>query len=122
MDREPCACLLGEPLLETAKKLEGCDFDQVPVIDITELQSDDAEKRLEIARQIRDACIRVGFFYVKGHSIPQDVIDNAFGACRSFFQLPLEEKMDVHIEKSPSFKGYESLLYSRNDPETVSGR
>ena len=64
----------------------------------------------------------MGFFYVKGHGIPEAVIDNAFQASKNFFQLPYEEKMDVHIGKSPSFKGYEGLLYSRNDPETISGK
>ena len=115
-------CMLGEPLLTTAKSLEGVDFDEVPVIDVSGIHNGDLEERLMVARQIRDACIKVGFFYVKGHGIPKDVTDKAFEASKSFFQLPYEDKMDIHIEKSPSFKGYEDPLYGRIDPGTKSGK
>lgn len=71
------------------------------------------EQRGTVAREIRDACINVGFFYgehapafqsrsfrtlaVSGHGIPPTTIDNIFSTMKTYFSLPLETKMKVAI-------------------------
>ncbi len=114
--------LLGETLLQTAKKLESADFEEVPVIDLAGLTSGDINDRLDVAREVRDACIRVGFFYIKGHGVPQEVIERVFEASKNFFSLPDEDKMEVYVTKNESFKGYEDIHYGAVDPQTKGGK
>jgi isopenicillin N synthase-like dioxygenase len=49
----------------------------------------------------------VGFFYLKNHGIPQDVIDNVFDASRRFHAMPVEEKQKLAFNDSEGWKlGY----------------
>lgn len=41
------------------------DFDNIPIIDLAPMSSPNIEERKELAKQIYDACSRVGFFYIK---------------------------------------------------------
>ncbi|KAG8957092.1 hypothetical protein FRC03_010554 [Tulasnella sp. 419] len=77
----------------------------------------DPQIKLDIAKRIRDACISVGFFYVKNHNVPDEVIDRTMDQAKRFFDLPLEEKMKIDIHKSKNFKGYTPLLGENTDPE-----
>jgi len=52
----------------------------------------------------------VGFFYAKGHAVPQATIDATFAAARRFFDLPLERKTAVDIAQSPNMRGYTPML------------
>ncbi|CAE6374838.1 unnamed protein product [Rhizoctonia solani] len=71
-------------------------FQSIPIIDISGL-SGDADSKAKVASEIQDACIHVGFFYVKNHGIDENVITSATNASRRFFDLSLEEKMKVGI-------------------------
>jgi isopenicillin N synthase-like dioxygenase len=94
----------------------GSAFQEVPIIDLRPDATSD-EDRLAIAEQIRDACLRVGFFYVKNHRIPDSTISRVFEETKRFFSLPLEEKMKIDVHKSSNFKGYNALLSENNNPE-----
>jgi isopenicillin N synthase-like dioxygenase len=52
------------------------------------------------ARQMRQACESVGFFYLAGHGVPQAVIDAAFRASREFHALPLEAKLRLKLNEN----------------------
>ncbi|KAF5319913.1 hypothetical protein D9611_011057 [Ephemerocybe angulata] len=91
-------------------------FKDVPVIDLAHIFSDDPSFRKGLVSQIRDACIRVGFFYVSNHGIPEEVIADALAGAKQFFALPLETKMEIENKKQPNFKGYCPLLSGNNDP------
>ncbi|KAL2682299.1 hypothetical protein Neosp_006749 [[Neocosmospora] mangrovei] len=81
-------------------------FDTIPVIDVLGIRSDDVEERSRVAAQIKDACIRVGFFYVKNHGIPEDQLQGVFKFAEAFFALPFEQKMEIFIDNSSNFRGY----------------
>src|SRR5258706_8180153 len=53
-----------------------------------------------VAAQVREASERVGFFYVKGHGVPQAVIDAAFAASREFHVLPLQDKLALTLNQN----------------------
>lgn len=42
-----------------------------------------------VARQVRHASLHVGFFYLAGHGVPQELVDAAFEASREFHAMPL---------------------------------
>ncbi|KDN45868.1 hypothetical protein RSAG8_04701, partial [Rhizoctonia solani AG-8 WAC10335] len=71
-------------------------FESIPVIDISGLFGG-IDSRAQVASAIRDACIRVGFFYVKNHGIDETVIASAVDAARRLHDLPLEEKMKLLV-------------------------
>ncbi|KAL9711268.1 hypothetical protein Ac2012v2_005808 [Leucoagaricus gongylophorus] len=90
----------------------GCDLwvGTYWIRDFKNAASRDPCVRRELADLIRDACINVGFFYLKNHGISQELIEGAINAGKSFFSLSELEKMKLDIHKSPNFKGYTPLL------------
>ncbi|KAJ2933822.1 hypothetical protein H1R20_g3278, partial [Candolleomyces eurysporus] len=92
-------------------------FTNVPVIDLSNVYTDNPTLRKELVTQVRDACIRVGFFYVSNHGIPESTIENAMDAAKRFFALPFDTKMEIESKKQPNYKGYSPLLGGNNDPE-----
>ncbi len=80
----------------------------IPVIDIGGLldrgiASADGD---EAARQIGDACRDVGFFYIQNHGIPSDHREAVFSEAKRFFELPINQKMEIHLKRSKQNRGY----------------
>jgi len=96
------------------------DFSEIPVIDLAPMAGGDSAAKQATARALREACINVGFFYIRNHGVPQSVIDDTFALCPRFFGLPLEEKMKIHVKKSVNNSGYTPLLEENTD-ETALG-
>ena len=80
---------------------------EIPVIDIGRSFSADMRDRAAVAREIRAACIGIGFFYVRGHRVPREIIDSVFAAGREFFARPMEEKLRCSTQHSPALNGFE---------------
>ena len=70
--------------------------DEVPVLDLTPLTS--GGDIVPLAARLRHACETTGFFYVRHHGVPQEVIDNVFAATRRYFDLPLHERLKMKID------------------------
>lgn len=100
-------------LAETAASVSGA-FNSIPVVNIGHAST--PEERVALAQQIRDACMKVGFFYVSSHGIPQETIDKVFSAMKTYFSLPLETKMKLYHKEVANFKGYAPALDSNIDP------
>lgn len=102
----------------------GGEFDSIPVIDLSAMVSPspdpiDLEK---LVAEIKDACMRVGFFVIKNHGIDWSIVEATFTALEEFFGLPLQTKMEYHQSKSPSFMGYEEPYYTNVDRLKKGGR
>jgi isopenicillin N synthase-like dioxygenase len=81
-------------------------FDAVPIIDITGLGSADPDERRRVAGALGQAAREVGFLYVRGHGVPQDLSDGLLAAARAVFDLPLARKLDWYIGGSVNHSGY----------------
>jgi isopenicillin N synthase-like dioxygenase len=92
-------------------------FQHIPIVDLKHLLSSEPDVRRKLADQIRDACLNVGFLYVKNHGIHEELTQDALQASKQFFSLPLETKMELDNRTTPNFKGYSALLSGNNDPE-----
>lgn len=91
-------------------------FRSIPVIDLTLSFSYSLADRQAVASQIHEACTTVGFFYIKGHGIPQNVCDDVLQLARRFFhELPQKSKDAIHMKNSKQFRGYEPASYSSVD-------
>ncbi|KAI9088974.1 hypothetical protein K1719_029253 [Acacia pycnantha] len=92
------------------------DFSCIPIIDISALiaKSDDpniAEDPAvcEVVRQLDQACREAGFFYVKGHGIPDTLLKEVKDVTRRFFQLPYEEKTKIKMTAGTGYRGYQRI-------------
>ncbi|RPD56634.1 Clavaminate synthase-like protein [Lentinus tigrinus ALCF2SS1-7] len=105
-------------LVQAAHEAESAEaFKHIPIIDLKDVSNPDPQVRKALGDQVRDACMNVGFLYVKNHGIPEENISKALQASKEFFSLPLEKKMELDITKTANFKGYNPILSSNNDPE-----
>ena len=67
----------------------------IPVIDIAPLYAEGGAGLRPVADAMREAAERVGFFYVRNHGIPKELIERAEAVSRRFFAAPLDRKLDV---------------------------
>lgn len=83
-------------------------FDAIPIIDVSDLVSGEAgpEKEAAVALQIGAACRDVGFFYVKNHGVPDEVIQKQLSESKMFFDRDSAEKKKLDISKSSVHRGY----------------
>nr|WHE05787.1 putative vittatine 11-hydroxylase [Crinum x powellii] len=100
------------PLLSSAM---GSDIKSIPIIDVARLveKSDDPnmaedEGVLEVVRQLDKAAKEAGYFYVKGHGIPESLIQGAREVTKKFFDLPKEEKSKIKMTAT-GYRGYQVL-------------
>ncbi len=82
------------------------NLDEIPIIDIEPL-IDNSNILKQTGKKIRDACKNFGFFYIKNHNIPKSHIDTLIPAIQNFFNLPLEDKIKIHIKNSKIFRTME---------------
>ena len=73
----------------------------IPLIDLSQ-QFENPDAEFSIAEQIDLACRRNGFFAVRGHGIPESIIEHCWQVSLKFFALSEKEKLKV---KMP-FTGY----------------
>jgi isopenicillin N synthase-like dioxygenase len=78
----------------------------VPVIDIGD--TSDAGRR-RAADDIHKACREIGFFTITNHGVPAKLIAAQFAAAKAFFDLPLDQRMAIHMKNSPATAGYEPI-------------
>ncbi|CAK8562449.1 unnamed protein product [Lathyrus sativus] len=92
------------------------DFSYIPIIDISPLlaKSDDPKMAqdpgvLDVVAQLDKACTQAGFFYVKGHGIPDTLLKGVRDITRTFFELPYEEKEKIKMTPANGSRGYEKI-------------
>ena len=81
----------------------------LPIIDISGLSGTETSSRLAVAKQLRQACLDKGFFYVKNHGIPEDLVARVFSESEKFFALPQDQKLALDKANSKANRGYEPL-------------
>ncbi|CAL4933140.1 unnamed protein product [Urochloa decumbens] len=89
---------------------------EIPLIDISPLvkkidEPDMANEKdlLGVVQRLDYACKGVGFFYVKGHGIPEMLMREVRDVLHKFFQLPYEEKMKIKMTRQSGYRGYQQL-------------
>ncbi|AHC24766.1 MULTISPECIES: isopenicillin N synthase family dioxygenase [Mycobacteriaceae] len=82
------------------------DFTEVPVLDIAALLDEDHPDYARSVADLGDAARRVGFAQIIGHGISSALFDDLLTATRTFFALPEQEKLKVHIGHSSNHRGY----------------
>lgn len=87
--------------------------DQIPTVDISPFITDsDSLEAARVVEELSHACSEYGFFYLKGHGVPEKQRLEIFDCIDRFVSLSDEEKMEVWVGKcmGSSFRGYEPPL------------
>lgn len=81
-------------------------FSEIPVVDVSRIFSEDFNVRLAVANEIADICKKVGFMYIKGHGIPQTLIDEVYDFSRRYHAQPSEVKMKQYVYNAEGYRGF----------------
>ena len=63
----------------------------------------------QLRERLRDVAHEVGFFYLTGHGVPDELTGRVLAAARRLFALPQADKDAVAMVHSPHFRGYTRL-------------
>ena len=94
-------------------------FQQLPLVDISPLYSDDPLERRRGAAQLGKAAREVGFFYLTGHQVPDAAIERLVSRSKAYFAQPLAEKMRHYIGHSCNHSGYVPEGEEQFDPNII---
>ena len=76
------------------------------IIDLTGLASGEQSAVRRVAAEIGRACRDVGFFYIRNHGVPEDLLSGIFDCSQAFFGAPGAEKEALSIKRSRHNRGY----------------
>lgn len=76
------------------EKPEDVALEEIPVVDFASFLNGGLTDRLAVAARIKDACRKIGFFYLINHGVPESLRRNVLDQSRRFFARPFEEKME----------------------------
>ncbi len=91
-------------------------FDTIPVIDFAAMADGSPAEKGRVAAEIRQACIRSGFFYIVNHGIDDATIEALFVEAKRFFALPIESKLKLRARDAEHLIGYVSMFEEGKDP------
>ncbi|HZB91993.1 MAG TPA: 2-oxoglutarate and iron-dependent oxygenase domain-containing protein [Stellaceae bacterium] len=72
----------------------------IPVLDFGPCFAGESGALEPLACRLREACERVGFFYIRNHGVPEALVERAFAASRRFHALPLEQKLGLRLNEN----------------------
>lgn len=70
-------------------------FGAIPQVDFSNMDSTSLEERKAIAAEVGAAFREFGFLYAVNHGISEELQADLLKVVKEFFDLPLEEKMNV---------------------------
>ena len=86
---------------------------EVRIIDLSEFEN----RKYEIADQLWNAAVEIGFFQVANHGIPQKEIQHAFGLAEQFFALPREVKAQYPLNRNAGWESKAQIRPSTKTPD-----
>lgn len=79
----------------------------LPVLDLSTFTADeDSAAAARFVDQLRATCHEVGFFYLVGHGVPDELNAALTDVSHQFFALPEAERLSIAMDNSPHFRGY----------------
>ena len=86
---------------------------EVRIIDLSDFEN----RKYEIADQLWNAAVEIGFFQVSNHGIPQKEIQHAFGLAEQFFALPREVKAQYPLNRNAGWESKAQIRPSTKTPD-----
>jgi isopenicillin N synthase-like dioxygenase len=76
----------------------------IPIVDFSKFL--DGTDQAQVANQIVDAFVNVGFVYLSGHGIPKKDIQRVYSLSMDFFNQPMEDKLTLQWKSPEANRGY----------------
>ena len=70
----------------------------IPLIDLTQARVGGEAGKRQVSNEIDRACREIGFFVICGHGIERRIFEEVHALSRSFFQLPLSQKLACKLD------------------------
>lgn len=81
----------------------------IPVVDLADFISGDAQQKAAFVQQLGKAYEDVGFVAVKNHGLSDDLVEELYSNTQQFFSLPLEQKRNYEKAELAGQRGYTSF-------------
>lgn len=93
--------------------------DRIPVLDMGPLLAREPGALARLGQEVRQALEDIGFFFIKNHGVPQELIGRVFAENARFHAQPLERKLSVQVNSKgigymPS--GLQQPKYNQDGP------
>ncbi|KAK8109819.1 hypothetical protein PG999_007956 [Apiospora kogelbergensis] len=86
---------------------DSADSATIPIVDFRDWGRGSITERRQIAKDLTEACRRVGFVYIVNHGVPDSLLQQSFDWAERLFGLPEEKKMLAPHPPGPSVhRGY----------------
>lgn len=95
--------------------------EEIPIIDLSPINSDLLEVRKGLAAKVRAASENTGFFYVKNHGIPEELIQEALKQSKRFFDQPLSDKEKLISHRHDMSVGYNGVGHAQTNKTETRG-
>ncbi len=84
-------------------------METIPVIDLHDALAPGGARSAEAAVQLRAAAMASGFFYVRRHGIPPELLQRQFDLAQDLMELPAATRAALDMRHSPTMRGYENI-------------
>jgi isopenicillin N synthase-like dioxygenase len=71
----------------------------IPILDIAAWLNNEPRALETLGAELRHALEHVGFYYIRGHDVPQSLINQVFAECARFHAQPLDAKMALRANQ-----------------------
>jgi isopenicillin N synthase-like dioxygenase len=85
---------------------------RIPIIDVGPFLADTPGAAEALSQEVTRTCLDTGFLVITNHGVPQNIIDQAFGAAADFFALDEAQKLALKV-------GAENIGYLPYGGQTV---
>jgi isopenicillin N synthase-like dioxygenase len=99
--------------IEHRPKIQYIEAQDIPIIDLSPLNSPDSPEFQKVVAQIGGACEKWGFFQVINHGVPENCKEEIQVAAKEFFHQPREEKLKVGKNDDNPF-GFHDKEHTKN--------
>ncbi|MCK6095456.1 isopenicillin N synthase family oxygenase [Micrococcus sp. EYE_162] len=86
---------------------------EVPVLDLSTMRRADGSFDPAFLERLRFAAHNVGFFQIVGYGAEPGQVDALFRVTAEFFARPEAEKLALHNQESPHYRGYSAIAAER---------
>ena len=90
----------------------------IPVIDIAgvDINKPESEATKRAVAELRKAAMHSGFFYVKNHTVPLEMMTRQFALAKELLALPEDVKQKYDVRNFFGFRGFDKLNGQQLDP------
>ena len=95
------------------------ESDIIPVLDLGPFLAGEPGALARLGQEVCQALEDIGFFFIKNHGVPQELVDRVFAENARFHALPMERKLSVKVDsKGIGYMppGFQQPKYNQDEP------